>query len=74
MAQVIAVQNREPLDIGMHHAVVFAVNDLGEQPGDQGNGIKFQYAVGLEFPETATAMRTARAGSRVLMDTDAALA
>jgi alkylation response protein AidB-like acyl-CoA dehydrogenase len=26
------------------------------------------------FPETATAMRTARAGSRVLMDTDAALA
>jgi hypothetical protein len=26
------------------------------------------------FPETATAMRTARAGSKVLMDTDAALA
>jgi hypothetical protein len=26
------------------------------------------------FPETATLMRTARAGSRVLMDTDAALA
>jgi hypothetical protein len=26
------------------------------------------------FPETATLMRTARAGSKVLMDTDAALA
>ncbi|MCU0927351.1 MAG: acyl-CoA dehydrogenase C-terminal domain-containing protein, partial [Hydrogenophaga sp.] len=26
------------------------------------------------FPETATLMRTARAGSRVLMDTDEALA
>ena len=26
------------------------------------------------FPETATLMRTARAGSQVLMDTDAALA
>jgi hypothetical protein len=40
----------EPLPEGALPAVVFAINDLGEQPRYEGEGQCWQYAVGIEFP------------------------
>lgn len=50
MAYKIKIENPAPLEAGSQHAVVFAVNDLGEQPGYEGESPKWQYAIGLEFP------------------------
>ena len=50
MARVIVTQSNNPLDEGPHHAVVYAVNDLGEQPGYQGEDSRWQYGIGFEFP------------------------
>lgn len=58
MATKVKFQTSQPLEAGAHQAVVFAVNDLGEQPGYQDEGIKWQYAIGLEFPNGNGSSRT----------------
>lgn len=50
MAKIVKPTNYEPLPEGPIHAVIFAANDSGEQPGfDEGDSC-WQYVLGLEFP------------------------